>query len=403
MQHTRTMSRRGLLTAAPMAAAAALLPRAAESASDVPPLPAPISADTFRERQARLESELTRAGLDAALVVPSTNLHYLAAADPGRSERLMALLLRPGKPSVFVSPAFEEDRVRRDAVVRDILTWKEDEDPIALAASVLKGATKIGIEGSTDYHTVARLADATGAKVFDASASFDALRSVKTATEKALVADAAARTERAIAAVHRQLAEGMTERQIAELLEKEFRLQLVRGGGLVQIGPSSALPHGGPGDAVLSKGSVLLIDCGCKVHGYSSDITRTVAFGNPPDKVRKVYAAVDAAQRAGYAAFRAGAIPELVDRAARKAIEDAGFGPHFTHRLGHGLGMDGHEAPYLVGGNKKPLAAGNLCTIEPGIYLRGEFGVRIEDDLFAKDGGNEPLSSRPKELVVLKA
>src|SRR5690242_1130051 len=118
MQHTRSMSRRGLLTAAPMAAAAALLPLEAAPASDVPPLPAPIPADTFRERQARLESELTRAGLDAALVVPSTNLHYLAAADPGRSERLMALLLRPGKPSVFVSPMFEEDRVRRDAVVR---------------------------------------------------------------------------------------------------------------------------------------------------------------------------------------------------------------------------------------------------------------------------------------------
>ncbi|HKC24786.1 MAG TPA: Xaa-Pro peptidase family protein [Thermoanaerobaculia bacterium] len=401
MANEKTLSRRGLLAAAPMAAASALLPKPSETAKDAPPLPAPFPPDAFRERQERLRAALKAAGLDAALLVPSTNLEYVGNLETHRSERLMALVVRPGAPSTFITPSFEEERVRRDAVASEVLTWREEEDPIRLLARVLKGASKIGVEGSTDYHTVARLVDATGVKAVDSSPLFDSLRSVKNERERALIADAAARTERAIAATHRRLAEGMTERQIAELLESEFKRQLVRGGGLVQIGPSSALPHGGPGDAVLRSGSVLLIDCGCRVRGYTSDITRTVVFGRPSDEMVRVYAAVDAAQRAALAAFRAGAIPELVDRAARGVIEKAGWGAFFTHRVGHGLGMDGHETPYLVGGNKRPLVAGNVCTLEPGIYLPGKFGVRIEDDFAAKEGGAEPLSTRPTELLTI--
>lgn len=403
-------SRRGALAAAPLAAAAAFFsdrPGAAAAAEPAaaapPPLPSRFAPDVFRARQDRLRFEMARAGLEAVLVVPSTNLHYIANLDTHRSERLMALLIRKDAPSLFVTPAFEEERVKRDAVVQDVRTWREEEDPIRLAAAALKGIGRIGIEGSTDYHTVARLADATGAKPVDAAPLFDTLRGVKTDAEKALIKDAAGRTERAIAGTHRQVKEGMTERQIAELLETEFRRQLVSGGGLVQIGPSSALPHGGPGDAVLRKRSVLLIDCGCRVHGYSSDVTRTVSFGPPDDELIRVYAAVDGAQRAGIAAFRAGAIPEQVDAAARRVIDDAGHGKHFTHRLGHGLGMDGHEAPYLVSGNKRPIVLGNVCTVEPGIYIPGKFGVRIEDDYAATAGDAEGLSSRPKELVILEA
>jgi Xaa-Pro dipeptidase len=196
---------------------------------------------------------------------------------------------------------------------------------------------------------------------------------------------------------------GITERVAGDILSGELGRLGVHGGALVQFGASAALPHGGPGDARLARGDVVLIDGGCRIRGYTSDITRTVAFGSASDEIRKVYAAVDAAQRVAFAAFRAGAVPEDVDRAARKAIEDAGFGPFFTHRLGHGLGMDGHEAPYLVQGNRVPLAAGNVCTLEPGIYLPGKFGVRIEDDAVAVEGGHEPLSDRPAGLVVLPA
>jgi Xaa-Pro dipeptidase len=176
----------------------------------------------------------------------------------------------------------------------------------------------------------------------------------------------------------------------------------VDGGGLVQFGPSAALPHGSPEDRRLAKGDVVLIDCGCRVRGYTSDVTRTVAFGPPADEVRKVYDAVDKAQMAGIEALKAGRSGEEVDRAARKVIEDAGYGEFFTHRLGHGLGMDGHEHPYLVRGNKTPLAAGNTVTVEPGIYLPDRFGVRIEDDYGVQEGKPVTLSVRPGQLAVLE-
>jgi Xaa-Pro dipeptidase len=406
---SRAFSRRLFLASGSALAAAPLLPAFADGPAEAPAAPAapelppPFSRETYRERQDRALSAAKAAGLDALVAVPSTSMAYLCGTDPGRSERVMALVLRPRVPSAFVTPAFEEERVRRDAVVDRTAVWQEHEDPIKLLTTLLSGAKRIGIEGTTDFHTAARLRDATGARLVDAAGLFDSLRAVKSDAEKAILKDAASRMVAAIAATHARLAAGMTERETGDILSAELRRLGVRGGALVQFGASAALPHGGPGDARLAKGDVVLIDGGCRVRGYTSDITRTVAFGTPSDELRKVYAAVDAAQRAAFAAFRAGAIPEDVDRSARKAIEDAGFGAHFTHRLGHGLGMDGHEAPYLVQGNRVPLVAGNVCTLEPGVYLPGKLGVRIEDDAIATADGCEALSARPPELVVLPA
>lgn len=405
----RAFSRRRFLASGSAFAAAPLLPAFAEgpapapAGAAAPPLPPEFPRETYRDRQERALAAAKAAGLDALVAVPSTSMAYLCGTDPGRSERVMALVLRPKVASVFVTPSFEEERVRRDAIVDRTAVWQEHEDPIKLLATLLTGAKRIGVEGTTDFHTAARLRDATGARLVDASGLFDGLRAVKTEAEKTVLKDAASRMVAAIAATHARLAAGMTERETGEVLSGELRRLGARGGALVQFGASAALPHGGPGDARLAKGDVVLIDGGCRVHGYTSDITRTVAFGTASDEVRKVYAAVDAAQRAAFAAFRAGAIPEDVDRSARKAIEDAGYGPNFTHRLGHGLGMDGHEAPYLVQGNRVPLVAGNVCTLEPGVYLPGKFGVRIEDDAFATADGCEALSARPAELVVLPA
>ena len=408
---SRTLSRRRFLATGSALAATPLLPAFADAPaqtptaapSAAPPLPPPFPRETFRERQARALAAAKAAGLDALVALPSTNTAYLCNTDPGRSERLIAFVLRPGDPSSFVTPAFEEERVRRDAVVDRTAVWQEEEDPVALLATLLKGAKRIGLEGSTDFHTATRLREATGARVMDAAGLFDGLRAVKTEAEKALIRDAASRMLRAIQATHARAKEGMTERELSEILAAELRRLGVRGGGLVQFGASAALPHGGPGDAHLAKGDVILIDGGCRVRGYTSDITRTVAFGSASDELQKVWAAVDAAQRAAYAAFRAGAIPEDVDKAARKVIADAGYGAFFTHRLGHGLGMDGHEAPYLVKGNRTPLVVGNVCTLEPGIYLPGKLGVRIEDDAAATADGFEALSQRPDELTVLPA
>jgi Xaa-Pro dipeptidase len=393
------------MTAAGAAAAAAALPvSSAAGAPSPPPLPPPLNPDAFRERQSKLKAAARAQAVDALIVTPSANLAYAANIGMGASERLTALLLFSEGPATLLTPSFEEANVRRDAVVEDVVTWKEEEDPIALAARLLSRAKTIGIEGSTPYGTVARLLAATSLRPQDATPIFDALRRIKTEEEQAFIREAARRTNLAIEATHKKMSRGVTELEVAEILEREFQRLGVHGGGLVQFGPSSALPHGGPGERRLASGDVVLIDCGCRVRGYTSDITRTVAYGVASDELRKVYAVVDRAQVAGIGALRGGVSGAEADRAARKVIEDAGYGASFTHRLGHGLGLDGHESPYLVSGNTAPLAAGNTVTVEPGIYLSGKFGVRIEDDYAVRETSPPAsLSTRPADLVIVPA
>ena len=398
------LTRRALLASTGAAAAAAAMPPSTARASSEPPppLPAALKPDVFRDRQARLRAGAKLRNLDAVIVTPSTNLAYAANLSIGRSERLTALLLLTDGPALLVTPSFEEANHKRDAVVDEVKTWPEDGDPIALAARLLSGRKAIGIEGLTAYSTAVLLAAATGARFEDATPAFDELRMVKTDEEQSFIRDAGRRTNAAIEATHKRLTPGMTERDVAGILGEEFTKQGAHGDGLVQFGPDSAYPHGGPAERRLAKGDTVLIDAGCRTRGYSSDITRTVSFGPPSGEMRKVYATVDRAQMAGINALKAGAIPEEVDRAARKVIEDAGYGEFFLHRLGHGLGMDGHEHPYLVHGNRRPLVAGNVVTIEPGIYIPGKFGVRIEDDYAVTPAGVKSLSVRPGEMVVIE-
>lgn len=399
------LTRRRWIAAAGTAAVAASVPgspiSAAPALPEVPPLPPAVRPDVYRDRQSRLRAAAKARGWDALVVTPSTNLAYACGLSMSRSERLTALLLFSDGPAVLVTPSFEESNVTRDATVDDVKTWKEEEDPIALAGKLLSKKT-VGVEGSTAFSTASLLSAAAEARTQDATAVFDALRAVKSDEELAFIKDAGRRTVVAITATHERLRRGMTEREVSAILSQEFSKLGVRGEGLVQFGPSAALPHGGPGDRELARGDAVLIDSGCRVRGYTSDVTRTVAFGTPSDEFRKVYEIVDRAQTAGIEMLEAGKTGEEVDRAARKVIEGAGYGASFTHRLGHGLGMDGHEQPYLVRGNTKPLVAGNTVTIEPGIYLPGKFGVRIEDDYGVKEKGLASLSVRPSGLVVLK-
>lgn len=398
------MTRRRLVVSAGATAAAALLPSSrAAAASEAAPLPPPLKPDVFRDRQAKLRAAAKARGIDVLFVTPSTNLGYCANLAIGRSERLTALLLFTDGPAVLVTPSFEEANHKRSAVVDDVKIWREDEDPIALTGKLLAEKKTIGVEGATAYDTVSALGRVSSAKMQEATPLFDALRMIKSEEEQAFIREAARRTNLAIDGTHKRMRAGMSEGEVSRTLDEEFGMQGVRGGGLVQFGPSSAFPHGAPAERRLAKGDAVLIDCGCKVRGYNSDITRTVSFGPPSAEFRKVYAIVERAQLAGIEALKAGAIAEEVDRAARKVIEEAGYGKFFTHRLGHGLGMDGHEPPYLVHGNSKPLAAGNVETIEPGIYMEGKFGVRIEDDYAVREKGPGSLSVRPGEMVVVGA
>ncbi len=396
-------TRRSLFGVVGAAAASALVsPAHVTGVSPSPALPPPLPPDVFRDRQSRLRTAAKARGFDALFVTPSTNLAWAANLAIGRSERLTALILFAEGPSVLITPSFEEANHKRTAVADDVRTWNEDQDPLALVAKILSGKKTLGVEGSTAYQTATALSAAASAKLDDATPVFDSLRMIKSAEEQGFIREASRRTNSAIDGAHRRMRGGMTESEVARILEEEFTAQGVRGGGLVQFGASSAFPHGAPAERRLSKGNAVLIDAGCRVHGYSSDITRTVSFGAPSDEFRKVYDIVDRAQMAGIGALKAGTTGEEADRAARKVIDEAGYGQFFTHRLGHGLGMDGHEPPYLVRGNAKPLSAGNVVTAEPGIYMPGKFGVRIEDDYAVRETfPPASLSSRPGELKVI--
>lgn len=367
-----------------------------------------LGPEVFARRLDRLRAELDRRKLDLFVAAPSTNFAYYTSASPGRSERLILLLVPAKGDAAIVAPSFEVERVKRGSVVTDVRGWDEQDDPWKLVRTALqsmKPAHRAGqgaIEASLDYGSALRLFDVAGGnwKWQSGAPVTERLRLIKYPEEIALIRRAIEITEASIAATFAALVPGVTEREVAVKLSEEMRARGAGGGGLVQFGPSSALPHGGPGGSALQKERVVLIDAGTQVSGYTSDITRTTWFGDAPaDEFKKVFNLVHDAQTAAMALGKPFAVRcQEMDEAARQVITAGGYGQYFTHRLGHGMGMDGHEPPYLVEGNDTPLEPGMVFTIEPGIYQPDKFGVRIEDDAFVTDAGLEVLSQRPAKL-----
>src|SRR6266511_2923442 len=367
-----------------------------------------LSPEVLARRRERAQAELRTRRLDVLIATPGTNYEYLTGDNPGRSERLIACLLPVTGAPVVVCPAFEVERVTRHGTITDVRGWEEQENPYKLVKGALRalrrqGNGTIALESTTAYTVYQQLAEQLGGwKFVDAAPVTERLRIIKASEEVALIRRAIEITEAAIAATFARLAAGLTEREVAQLLSREMEQRGAPGGGLVQFGPSSALPHGGPGGPGgpagprLERETVVLIDAGCRVGGYNSDVTRTIWFGDDPSpEFKKVFNLVHEAQTA---ALRLGrplfTQCQELDRAARNVIADAGYGANFTHRLGHGLGMDGHEVPYLVEGSETRLEPGMVFTIEPGIYQLGKFGVRIEDDCLMAETGIELLSHR---------
>ena len=372
----------------------------------------PIQASTlgpevFARRRERLRAELTNRDLSIFVSEPGTNFEYLVGYSPGRSERLILLMVPAVGEPVIVCPSFEGGRIRRNSTITELRGWDEHDDPWDLvkpAAQTMRpkrGGGKVAIEGSTRYQMVLRMQRAlTGWQLRDGTETIDRLRLIKSPEELGLIQRAIGITEASIAATFGQLAAGMTERDVSRILSREMQTRGGSGGGLVQFGPSSALPHGGPGGTPLAKETVVLIDGGCDVEGYTSDITRTIWFGDAPsDEFKRVFNTVHDAQTAAMELAKPFTVEcQQLDRAARAHITSAGLGEFFTHRLGHGMGMDGHEHPYLVEGNDTRLEAGMVFTIEPGIYQLGKWGVRIEDDCVMTNSGLEVMSQRPPKL-----
>ena len=352
----------------------------------------PIQADEFHERLMHAQKLMSEAApkYDALFFAPGTSLYYFTGIRWGMSERLLGLVLpRTGDPIVVV-PGFEEGRMREKLhFAAEVRAWQEDESPtrIAVAALADRGIRtgRLGVEETAPFTFFDHLrAAAPGFECVSADPLTIACRGRKSPHELELMRLACEATFDVFRAVFASLKEGMSQEDIGKLVEAGFSKMGLHGGALVLLGASAALPHGTIQPQKLKEGDVVLIDGGCTVDGYESDVTRTGIFGKPSEKVARVYEIVRKAQDAALDAARAGRLSGTVDDAARKVITGAGYGPDykfFTHRLGHGIGLDGHEHPYLVRGSKTVLEPGMTFSNEPGIYIPGEFGMRCEDDM----------------------
>jgi Xaa-Pro dipeptidase len=350
----------------------------------------------YERRLATVRERLKAAGADGLYATPSSNLFYLTGIRFDRSERLTALFLFRDREPFVVCPSFEVNRLRTMSAVEEVHAWEETEDPFAMAASLFPAGTgRLAVEPSTAYDDVERLiGERSGWRPFSAADLLTALRMVKTREEIQSIRDAIAvalpRFQKAFAA----LRAGSVEAEISH----DFG-----GENVVQFGSSSALPHGASSPRALRQGEAVLIDAWDKPEGYYYDITRSTWFGTPTDEYREIWSVVLEAQSAAIEKAAPGVPCSEVDAAARRVIEKSGYGEYFTHRLGHGLGIDVHEPPYMVAHNPTVLEPGMTFTSEPGIYLPGRFGVRIEDDVLVTERGAESLSPRVERLEPIEA
>lgn len=365
------------------------------------------------DRVPRLAAEAGKHGLGGIALVPGANLRYLTGLDFGLTKRLtLALFPAEGSPA-FVVPALEAGRVEAGSrVPLRLFRWNDGDGP---DAALRRCVDELGLAGKriAVEHTAMRVMElraleacAPGLSAEDATPLMTALRSRKDADERAAMREAVRMIETALEATIRQIRVGMTERALADFWDREIRAAGSDGPAFatdVASGPNAANPHHVPGDRAFQAGDLIVLDGGALCRGYASDITRTVALGEPGPEARRIYELVQAANAAGRAACRPGATGEEIDRAARRVIEDGGCGPLFFHRTGHGLGLEIHEPPYIVAGSREPLPEGATFTIEPGIYLDGVRGVRIEDDLLLTPDGAESLTTFPRDLIVLPA
>ena len=398
------------------------LANAAEGDKSLPPDIAALrtlrgegKAITIEERAGRQEKarRLMRENeLSAILLTPGTSLTYFTGIRWEGGERLFATVLPSKGEAFYVSPAFEEGRAREqiaqspDGGKPDLRVWHEDESPYTRVAQGLSdrgiASGAVGVEETVKFVFSDNLRKAAASATFTSATPVTAgCRMIKSRNEIDLMRLASKVTLAAYEATYRSTRVGMTQRDVEDLLEAAHRKLGFEGGADVQVGEFSAFPHGSIKPQGIREGAIVLIDGGCSVEGYASDITRTFVLGKASDKMKQVFDIVHRAQSAALAAAKPGVEAGSVDAAARKVITDAGYGPdykYFTHRLGHGMGMDGHEWPYLVRGNSTRLQPEMTFSDEPGIYIRGEFGIRLEDDMHITEDGAELFTPQSPSL-----
>ena len=371
--------------------------------------PPPISDAERAQRRAKAQRLMTTSGVHALLIEPGPSLDYFGGLRWGRSERLFGLLIPRKGEAVVICPAFERERAESQINGKfKIRVWQEDESPFALVASTLRdwgfASGTLAVESSARLFVADALSKLRPAlQVISGDPITQSCRGIKDAHEVALMRHANRVTIEAYRATLQTLREGMTQNELGRILSQAFQKLGYSGGALVLFGESSAYPHGMEKPRALEQGQIVLIDGGTSVHGYASDITRTVAFGTPSAEAVKVFEIVREAQRRALNAAKPGRKAGEIDTVARDYVTAQGYGPgykYFTHRLGHGIGLEGHEWPYLVKGSDVVLRPGMSFSDEPGIYQYGKFGVRLEDIMVITENGAELLTPQAKSLAI---
>ncbi|MFN2432980.1 MAG: M24 family metallopeptidase [Gemmatimonadota bacterium] len=351
-------------------------PAAGSDAAAEPPRRSPIDRAA---RLARVGEALARTTARGLALTPGPNLRWLCGVRVEPSERLVLLVIPTGGEPVLLGPAFERDRLAGQAEIPlDVAPWSEREDALAVAARLLRGGEWL-LDPLAPFAVAAGLEE-RGTRLRPAGELCAALRRGKDTAELERLGEAQRLTRETLAGVPRRLAPGITERELVEEILLAFRDAGEPGWALVQFGEGSALPHGEPGARALADNSPVLVDLGAVVDGYHADLTRAWWFGDRPrPRHGEVASAVERAQARAASLARPGVAARELDREARRSLEEDGLAHAFVHRLGHGVGLEIHEPPFLVEGNAAPLAPGDVFTIEPGAYLPGQFGVRHED------------------------
>lgn len=353
----------------------------------------------FIKRIEEFKILMVKNSLDYCIATPGTNFYYLSGIDTFRMERLIAVIIPIKGEPFIICPSFEEERLRKETCINNFYPWKEDENPYEILEKIIKSRSMkyscTGIEPTTHFETFVKLKDhLTGMEFKDGSSLFSTMRRKKTEEEIEALKKAVDITEKNIDYALSHLKPGMKEEELKKYLTGDEKL--------VQFGETSSYPHSEGGKNILQKNDVVLIDKGDMWEKYHSDITRTAYFGKGDEDFFKIWHIVREARDRAIEKAGPGIPCEVVDKSARDVIEREGYGEYFTHRTGHGLGLDIHEMPYLVKGNMDLLEPGNVITIEPGIYLPGKFGVRIEEDVVITRNGREVLSRQPQKPDIIE-
>jgi len=381
--------------------------------ADLKPWAAPAPAITRQERLARLARArelMAQIGADALIIGAGASLRYFTGVAWGATERLVAMILpREGEPRM-ICPRFELGSLEASlGIDAELLLWEEHESPYELTARGLGAARSLAIDPALPFFVFNGIAKAApGLKLLDGAPVVDGCRMVKSPAELALMSQAKAMTLEVHRRAARMLRPGVTTGEVRRFIDQAHRALGADNGSTfcaVQFGQASAYPHGLPGEQALEVGQIVLIDTGCQVQGYNSDITRTYVFGAPSPEQRRVWELEKKAQAAAFAAVKPGVPCEEIDAVARRVLAAAGLGPDYElpglpHRTGHGIGLSIHEAPYLVRGDKTPLAPGMCFSNEPMIVIPDTFGVRLEDHFYVTEHGaawfTEPQPSLEK-------